>query len=303
MSLPIRNSRIRLSQGQIFWREVGQGTALVFLHGSWDDGDQWLPVIEQLRSKYHCIAPDLLGFGESKAPDLHYSVELQVECLAEYLETLRLRQVYLIGHSVGGWIAASYALQHRDQVQGLVLMGAEGVALKGQRWLWVRWLTARPSVLTGLLRSLLPLARVLKKSQGIEQLLQRRQMWLRSPAACQLLFKRRRAEIQAEQLQDRLHHLKLPVLLLQSDRDTPTRARLNQIYAESPRAELRMVDSGEPDIIHTQPEQVAELIREFVSTSSLLDLTPEPLEEPESDLPEPGLPEPDLPESDFFSAP
>jgi haloalkane dehalogenase len=91
--IPLRNSRIKLSQGQIFWHEVGQGTAIVFLHGSTDDSSQWLSVIEHLSEDYHCFAPDLLGFGESERPNVHYSIDLEVECLADLLEALRQREV------------------------------------------------------------------------------------------------------------------------------------------------------------------------------------------------------------------
>ena len=102
----LRNSRVKLPLGHIFWREIGQGPSLVFLHGSWDDSSQWLPTIEHLSPYYQCFAPDLLGFGDSERPNVHYSIDLEVECLAQYLDTLKLREVYLIGHSVGGWVAA-----------------------------------------------------------------------------------------------------------------------------------------------------------------------------------------------------
>ena len=118
----LRNSRIKLSVGNIFWREVGLGPSLVFLHGSWDDGSQWLRTIEHLSPDFQCFAPDLLGFGDSERPNVHYSIDLEVECLAQYLDNLNLRQVYLIGHSVGGWVAASYAIKYPDRVQGLVLL-------------------------------------------------------------------------------------------------------------------------------------------------------------------------------------
>ena len=124
-----RNSRVKLSVGQIFWREVGQGPSLVFLHGSWEDGTQWLRTIEHLSPYYQCFAPDLLGFGGSERRKIHYSIDLEVECLAQYLDTLKLRQVYLIGHSVGGWVAASYAIKYPDRVQGLVLLAPEGCLL------------------------------------------------------------------------------------------------------------------------------------------------------------------------------
>jgi Predicted hydrolases or acyltransferases (alpha/beta hydrolase superfamily) len=131
MNLPLRNSRIRLPLGQVFWREVGRGPILVFLHGSWRDGSQWLPLIDHLSQDYHCFALDLLGFGESERPKIHYSIQLQVECLDEYLKALHVPEVYLIGHSLGGWIAASYALNYLDRVRGLVLVSPEGIQADG----------------------------------------------------------------------------------------------------------------------------------------------------------------------------
>lgn len=273
MTLPLRNSRMKLSQGHIFWREIGQGEALVFLHGSWSDSSQWVPVLEQLGLDYHCLAPDLLGFGESEHPNIHYSIELQIEALAEYLENLRLKQIYLVGHSLGAWIAASYALKYLDQVRGLVLIAPEGIQVEKlkQRWNWAKLLLARPPILFWLLRSLRPIAKVLGASQHIERSLQFRQQMLQSPAACQLLFQRRRAEIKAELLQERLGWLKIPVLLLQSDQEAFTAKVLSQTYAELLQdANWQIIPQGGTDLPLTAPEAVADQIRAFV-TSPLAD--------------------------------
>lgn len=256
MTIPIRNSRIRLSQGQLFWREVGQGKTLVFLHGSWSDGNQWLGAIEPLSQRYHCVAPDLLGFGESEQPKVHYSIEQQVECLAEYLEVLKLRQIYLVGESIGGWIAASYVLRFPDQVKGLVLLSPEGISTE-YRWRWERWLVS--PLANGLLRSILPVARLLGREGRIEHLLRWQRQLRRSPVACKLLFGRRQAEIQAESLNDRLQWLKLPVLLLQGEGDRAaalTQGFLNQ----APTAELQQV--SEP--LTASLDSVAVQIQAFI---------------------------------------
>lgn len=271
MSLPLRNSRLKLSQGQIFWREIGQGEALVLLHGSWSDSSQWVPVLEQLGAEYNCFAPDLLGFGESERPDVHYSIELQVETLAEYLESLRLRQVYLIGHSLGAWIAASYALKYLDQVRGLVLLAPEGIQVPKleRRWWWSKWLIARPPLLFWLLRSLRPIAPILGVQKRVEQALAQRKDLLQSPVACQLLFQRRRAEIHAEQLQERLDWLKVPVIVLQSEQDAFAAKLLSQTYTEiTPTATWRIVPQGGVELPLTAPVAVAQEIREFVSSTS-----------------------------------
>lgn len=267
MNLPLRNSRIKLPLGQVFWREVGQGPVLVFLHGTWSDGSQWLSVIDQLSQNYHCFAPDLLGFGESERPKLHYSIQLQVECLFEYLKALHVSEVYLIGHSVGGWIAASYALECLDHIQGLVLISPEGVQAEGQApsWQWERWLVGRPPIAYTLLRSFLPLARLFGRHKSIEQALLLRQQLNRSPTACKLLFQRRRSEIQAELLQARLPALKVPTLILQGDSDSNKAIAQSQTYAHlAPNAQLKLIDNGGHDLTETSPNAVAQCIHEFV---------------------------------------
>ena len=264
MALPLRNARIRLPQGQIFWREVGQGCPIVFLHGSWEDSGQWLPVIEQLSAEYHCLAPDLLGFGESEQPNVHYAVDLEVACLAEHLDALRLRQVYLIGHSLGGWVAASYALKYLDRVEGLVLIAPEGVEVEGLRWRWWKARLLKLPVVGWVLRSLHSLRKALKL-RNPDQLLQQRRQLLDFPIACKLLFQRRRAEIRAEQLQEQLKWLKVPVLVLQGEQDTPAARLLNQTYAQlAPDAKLQQLPSTSSQLLETQPDAVAQAIRGFV---------------------------------------
>ncbi|MER3588832.1 MAG: alpha/beta hydrolase, partial [Mastigocladus sp. ERB_26_1] len=43
-----RNSRRKLSQGLLFWREIGNGIPVVFLHGAWNDSSEWVAIMESL---------------------------------------------------------------------------------------------------------------------------------------------------------------------------------------------------------------------------------------------------------------
>lgn len=267
MNLPLRNSRIKLPLGQVFWREVGRGPLLVFLHGSWSDGSQWLSVIDPLSQEYHCFALDLLGFGESEQPKLHYSIQSEVECLLQYLEALNLPQVYLIGHSLGGWIAASYALKHPERVSGLVLIAPEGVQTDQywSNWRQTRWLIGHPPIAYILLRSLYPLARLIGRHKAIEKAVKWRQQLLSSSTACKLLFRRRRAEIQAELLQDQLEYLETPTLILQGGKDNANAIASAQAYAEKiSHAQLQRFEHGGNDLPEALPDLVAQHIHEFV---------------------------------------
>ncbi|MDF5720473.1 MAG: alpha/beta hydrolase [Rhizonema sp. PD37] len=268
MDALFRNSRRKLSQGLLFWREVGEGIPVIFLHGAWNDSSQWISVMELLWQDFHCFAPDLYGFGESEYPDVHYSIDLQVESLAEFVDALKLEKFYLVGHSLGGWIAARYALKYPEQIDGLVLLAPEGVEIEGQqaRWRKMRQLVNGSSLVFKLLRFLRPLTKALGWNANIERDWQFRQVMLQYPTACHILFQRRQPEIEAELLHNQLHSLKAPVLILQGGKDTPETVAMSQAYAQQvTRASLKMIANAEADLPESHAGLVAADIREFIT--------------------------------------
>ncbi|NEP43996.1 MAG: alpha/beta hydrolase [Okeania sp. SIO2H7] len=262
----LRNTRLLLSQGKIFWREVGLGPDLVFLHGSWHDSNQWLEIIDNLSQDYHCLAPDLLGFGDSEFPNVHHSIDLAADCLAEYLDALKLDKVYLVAHSLGSWVAASFALKYLDRVKGLILIAPEGVevsSLKGRRF-WARLLASPLFLPVWLLRSLFPLAKLFGLEKQLKSQLQLRLKMRFSPTASHLLFRRRWAEIQAELLTEHLSYLKVPTLILQGSEDSQIALSTSKVYADLiPKARLQLIEGYGNNLVEEMPEAIAQLIRDF----------------------------------------
>ena len=107
--------------------EMGTGPTLLLLHGFLGTGACWLPLMEKLRSHYRCISLDLLGFGSSGKPAIRYDIATEVAFVRQVVEALNLGSCYIMGHSFGGWVAAAYALQYPDAVNGLVLAAAAGI--------------------------------------------------------------------------------------------------------------------------------------------------------------------------------
>ncbi|MEC4816938.1 MAG: alpha/beta hydrolase [Scytonema sp. PMC 1069.18] len=263
------NSRRKLTHGLLFWREVGNGTPVILLHGSWNDSSQWVAVMESLSHDVHCFAPDLLGFGETEYPNIHYSIDLQVECLAEFLTALKLQRVYLVGHSLGGWIASSYAFKYPEKVYGLVLLAPEGVTTTGYKKHIQRMQSLAkmsPTVLKWL-RMLRPLTKIFGWDEKIEQDYQLRQLMLQYPTACQLLFQRQLPEIEAELVDEQLYLLPLPVLILQGGKDTQEAQDRTQAYAQSiPQANVKIIERGGSDLPQSCAGVVANDIRDFVKS-------------------------------------
>ncbi len=270
MDVLFRNSRRKLSQGLLFWRELGKGIPVIFLHGAWNDSSQWVSVMESVAPDFHCLTPDLLGFGESENPNIHYSIDLQVECLAELIHVLKLEKVYLVGHSLGGWIAASFALKYPEQVHGMILIAPEGVETKEQEIYWhqMRKLINYSSLWIKFLRWLTPFTKLFGLHKKIDQDLQLRQIMLQYPIGCQLLFKRKYPEISAELLHNRLYLIEIPTLILQGGQDTPSALSRSQTYAQLlPKAQLKMIAHGENDLPVLSVGVVVEHIQDFIKDS------------------------------------
>jgi pimeloyl-ACP methyl ester carboxylesterase len=264
LSPPIRHNRLKLPTGTLFWHEAGQGETLLCLHGTWQDGSQWLPLVQQLMPDFHCLVPDLLGFGESWGEATTYSVALQVEALHSLLTMLRETRCHIVAHSLGAWVAVSYALQYPDQVSSLTLIDPEGMALSSmpRRWRLDRWLVAGISPLPLLLAALAPGAPWLGYQPWLERLRRRRQRLLHAPAACQMLFQRRRAALAAEWLPNSMPEVAMPTRVITTSAADPVTTTLAQEFLSAlPQASERPLPQEAPPLM-VEATALATIIRE-----------------------------------------
>jgi pimeloyl-ACP methyl ester carboxylesterase len=107
---------------------AGNGPALVLLHGIGASSATWSGLIPMLSEQCQVIAPDLLGHGESDAPRADYSVAAHACGVRDLLALLGVERATVVGHSLGGAIAAQLTYQHPELVERLVLVAAGGVA-------------------------------------------------------------------------------------------------------------------------------------------------------------------------------
>ena len=102
---------------------------LLLLHGVGADKDNWTRVSYFLTPRYHVVAIDLPGFGESSKPaNAGYHIDDQVRSVAAIAAALHLDRFDLGGNSMGGWIAAAYAAAYPQQVASLWLLDPGGIA-------------------------------------------------------------------------------------------------------------------------------------------------------------------------------
>lgn len=110
------------------FRMAGEGPALVLLHGIGDSSDSWVEVMSDLADDHLVIAPDLLGHGASDKPRADYSVAAYANGVRDLLEVLGVDSATVVGHSLGGGVAAQFAYQYPDRCERLVLVATGGVA-------------------------------------------------------------------------------------------------------------------------------------------------------------------------------
>lgn len=114
---------IRVGQLDIYAEEQGEGgPALVFLHYWGGSRRTWSQVIAQLSNRFRCIAVDLRGWGKSDRRADDYSVTAQADDVESVIETLKVKDYVLVGHSMGGKIAQILAGRRPEGLRAVVLV-------------------------------------------------------------------------------------------------------------------------------------------------------------------------------------
>ncbi len=105
--------------------EVGSGPPLLLVHGFLSSHLGWEDVVPHLASHFRLVIPDLPGFGESEKPPparYAYGFDAFAESLVDVIAALGLNRVSLCGHGLGGAVALTFAANHPDLVERLLLV-------------------------------------------------------------------------------------------------------------------------------------------------------------------------------------
>ena len=108
----VRNASLQYVSG-------GSGPAILFLHGFSEDWYEFSQVMCLLANRYTVIAVDLPGIGKSKAMRADYAAETLATDMHELAGQLALKDLYLVGHDMGGMIAYAYARLYPTETRGI----------------------------------------------------------------------------------------------------------------------------------------------------------------------------------------
>lgn len=119
--------QIELHGHPVTYHQMGEGPAVLLIHGITSSSRTWRAVMPGLAERYTVIAPDLLGHGRSAKPRGDYSLGAYASGLRDLLVALEVPRVTVVGHSLGGGVAMQFAYQFPDRLERLALVDSGGL--------------------------------------------------------------------------------------------------------------------------------------------------------------------------------
>lgn len=117
-------SSFTTNQGIVHYEVYGRGRPVILLHGWLGSWGLWQETMTYLGQYYRTYALDFWGFGESGKKRDSYAVQDFVGLVNQFMEHLGITQAPLVGHSMGGTVSLSTAIQYPHRVQKVVVIGS-----------------------------------------------------------------------------------------------------------------------------------------------------------------------------------
>ncbi len=117
-------SSITTDQGIVHYEVYGRGRPVILLHGWLGSWGLWQETMAYLGRYYRTYALDFWGFGESGKKRATYAVQDFVSLVDQFMEQLGIAQAPLVGHSMGGTVSLSVAIQFPHRVNKVVVVGS-----------------------------------------------------------------------------------------------------------------------------------------------------------------------------------
>jgi pimeloyl-ACP methyl ester carboxylesterase len=245
------------------------GPPVVLLHGNPGSMRDFDPVFANLERTHQVVAIDRPGHGYSERPAAATPRD-QARLLREALAQIGIVQPVVVGHSWGGALALIFALEHPEEVAGLVLVGARAVARADRGGLLYG--AVRTPVVGSLFRwtFLLPLGRG-RVASGLreayapdpvppEEIAAAQTLWLRPAEASATVWDTANLQEALTTYAPRFSQIRAPVTIIVGDHDS----LLNQsreLHRRLPQSKLQILPNTGHMVPRTRPEVIAEAVR------------------------------------------
>jgi pimeloyl-ACP methyl ester carboxylesterase len=128
--MTFKQSFIEVDGCKVNLRRGGSGDPLLFLHGA-SGAPVILPFMEKLAARFDVLVPEHPGYGLSDEPEWLENIHDAAYFYLDFLRALDLKDLTLVGSSMGGWIAMEMAVRDTSRIKSLVLVSPAGVAAPG----------------------------------------------------------------------------------------------------------------------------------------------------------------------------
>lgn len=253
-----------LGDGHIYYEVAGSGEPVVLIHGGFGDRRMWDDQFGVLSREFRVLRYDHRGFGRSAPPDTTYS---PARDLVQLLDRVGMDSVHLVGNSLGGAFAITFALLHPERVRSLTVVAS---GADGYRY---------PKEAVDSIMKVIELMSGGRSEEGLE-------MWLRNPMIAvanehpavrervhRMVRDNARIWTMAawpdEPLEPpasrRLGELRMPVLIVIGDRDAAAVRMVADSTAQAIAAAERVVMEGTDHLPHMEkPAQFNRLLVDFL---------------------------------------
>jgi pimeloyl-ACP methyl ester carboxylesterase len=266
MTAVARTTRVEIAGIPVEITEAGQGLPLLFLHGGHPSGrlDPQARIVEALSEKFHFIAPTHPGFGTTAAPPQLTNIDDLAYVYLDLLDALDLRDVVVVGASLGGWIAAEIAVKTTERISRLVLTDSVGIKVGDRETRDIADIYA----ITDRQLAEIAYADPQKMARDTKSLPEEEliQMARSREATGRYAWS---PYMHNPKLKARLHRIRVPALVLWGEADRIVSPEYGRAYAAAlPDARFAAIESAGHFPHLEQPNAVAHHILDFVSETS-----------------------------------
>ena len=120
---------LKVRGGELFMRRAGNGPTVLFLHGA-GGVPGWLPFFDKLSDRFDLLVPDHPSFGNSPPPDWLDDMGDLAYFYLDLFEELGLKDIHIVGHSMGGWLSQEIAIRSQARIKSITLMSSVGIPVK-----------------------------------------------------------------------------------------------------------------------------------------------------------------------------
>ncbi len=105
----------------IYHDEQGAGRAIIFLHGFCESREIWSDFVKPLAENFRILIPDLPGFGKSPLLAAGFTIDDVADEIVKWIGDIHLKDAFVVGHSLGGYVALSLAERHPEKISAIGL--------------------------------------------------------------------------------------------------------------------------------------------------------------------------------------